>query len=247
MAVTLRRSLKITFLAVAALLVIAVIAFFVWCFTGRMEAEPKPLAQVREDAAVTLTEHDDAWVLAPAGDAGDSGLVFLPGAKVDPLAYAATFHSLARSGTTVVIAKVPLRLAIFETRTLDGFSSLAPDATQWAVGGHSLGGVRACQYAAESPDIDLVLLASYCADDLSAASLSALSVAGSEDGLSTPDKITAARHLLPSSADMVTVAGANHAAFGAYGPQAGDGTATIPPAQSRVEIDEALTSFFDRD
>ncbi|MBK0297276.1 alpha/beta hydrolase, partial [Bacillus sp. S34] len=74
--------------------------------------------------------------------------------------------------------------------------------------------VRACQLA---PDADgLLLLGSYCANDISRSYISVLSVSGSRDGLSTPAKVDAARHLLPSNATMTEIQGSNHADFGAY-------------------------------
>ena len=44
-----------------------------------------------------------------------------------------------------------------------------------------------------------------------------LSIAGSEDGLSTPDKIADARDLLPQTPRLVEIDGASHSTFGDYG------------------------------
>lgn len=48
---------------------------------------------------------------------------------------------------TVVITKPWLNLAFFDLRGLSTFTDLAPDVQTWMVGGHSLGGVTACQFA----------------------------------------------------------------------------------------------------
>ena len=56
----------------------------------------------------------------------------------------------------------------------------------------------------------------------SAPSFTPSSLAGSEDGLSTPQKIDDARPLLPPDADLVEIAGASHSSFGDYGLQPGD-------------------------
>ena len=182
-----------------------------------MAAEPEPLAAVKADPAIAITDDSAAIVLAPVeGETGD-GLVFIPGAKVDPWAYAAKLSGIVESGTTVVITKPWLNLAFFDLRPLDAFTSLAPDVDTWAVGGHSLGGVPACQLT-ESAQA-LILFASYCANDLSTSGLPVLSLAGELDGLSTPEKIADARPLLPAGADMVEIAGAAHSSFGDYGPQ----------------------------
>ncbi|MCU1420467.1 MAG: hypothetical protein JWN36_118, partial [Microbacteriaceae bacterium] len=67
-----------------------------------------------------------------------------------------------------------------------------------------------------------------------------LSISGSRDGLSTPQKIADARPLLPDSARFVVIRGADHASFGDYGAQPGDNPATITSARAQVEITRAL-------
>lgn len=168
--------------------------------------------------------------------------MFIPGSKVAPEAYAALLHGfVVDGGATVVITRPWLNLAFFDPRGLDAFTSAAPEVDTWAVGGHSLGGVRACMLAADADA--LVLFASYCAVDLSAAGVQVLSLAGAEDGLSTPQNIADARHLLPADASMVDIDGASHASFGDYGEQAGDGTATISDRDMRAAVTEQLTAF----
>lgn len=174
------------------------------------------------------------------------GLVFIPGAKVDPYAYLYKLSGIvAQSGATVVITKPTLNLAFFDTRPVSYFEKDAPDVSRWFVGGHSLGGVRACQLAESGDVVGLVLFGSYCANDLSDSGLEVLSIGGSDDGLSTPAKIEAARHLLPSGANAVEIEGLNHAGFGDYGVQPGDGTATLSAAEERAAITDQLRSLFD--
>jgi pimeloyl-ACP methyl ester carboxylesterase len=228
-------------LALAALLVVAVVGILIWSQVGVMAAEPAPLAAVRADAGIEITDDHDAIVLAPAGAASSTGLVFIPGAKVDPWAYAAKLSGLVADGITVVITKPTLNLAFFDLRPLDAFTSLAPGIETWMVGGHSLGGVRACQLAVDADA--LVLFGSYCATDLSASGLPVLSVGGEEDGLSTPEKIAEARDLLPADADIVEIAGASHASFGDYGEQAGDGIPTISDAEMTAELTALVEPF----
>ena len=225
----------------AAFLVLAVLGVAVWSQVGVMAAEPGPLAEVRANPAITVTDAPEGIVLAPADGASDVGLVFIPGAKVDPWAYAAILQDTAAAGTTVVITRPWLNLAFFDLRGLDSFTSAAPAVSSWAVGGHSLGGVRACQLTADADA--LVLFGSYCATDLSADDLPTLSLSGSEDGLSTPEKIADARHLLPDDAELVELDGAAHASFGDYGPQAGDGTPTLTDAEMHAEVSSVLTPF----
>ena len=225
------------------MLVLGVGGILAWSQIGVMSAEPEPLSGVRANAAITVEDAEQGIVLAPAEGESELGLVFVPGAKVDPWAYAAILQGLAEEGVTVVITRPWLNLAFFDPRGLDSFTSAAPEIDVWSVGGHSLGGVRACQLAADADA--LVLFGSYCATDLSASDLPVLSLAGSEDGLSTPEKVDAARDQLPADAEMVEIDGASHASFGDYGSQAGDGTPTISTDAMHAEVTERTGAFLD--
>lgn len=226
-----------------AALVLAVVGTFAWTQIGVMAAEKGPLADAQANPNITIDDAPEGIVLAPADGDSDTGLVFVPGAKVDPRAYAAILQGTAEAGTTVVITRPSLNLAFFDLRGLDAFTSAAPEIDEWSVGGHSLGGVRACQLA-EGADA-LVLFASYCSTDLADTDLDVLSLAGSEDGLSTPAKIADARHLLPAGAELIQIDGASHSSFGDYGPQSGDGTPTISDDEMHETVTELVVSFLE--
>ncbi|WP_374946516.1 alpha/beta hydrolase [Agreia sp.] len=235
-----RAVVRTTAAVVVAALVLSVSGFLVYA-NVTSPAERRPLSEVADDPAISIDYSRDAVVLTPASDATGQGLVFIAGAKIEPVAYAYKLSGLVDAGFTVVIVRPFLNLGLFETRPLADFTALAPDVTAWFVGGHSLGGVKACTYA-DSPDVaGLVLFGSYCANDLSQADLVVVSLSGSDDGLSTPATIQANRDKLPPSTTFVEIEGANHAAFGDYGTQAGDGTASIGSAQMRDAITESLT------
>lgn len=240
-----RRGLRILWWvlgSIGALLVAGIAGIVIWSQVGVMAAEPEPLAAVQADDRIVITDDAAGIVMSPASGESTVGLVFIPGAKVDPWAYAAKLSGIvAEGGVTVVITKPWLNLAFFDLRPLESFTSLAPDVDTWIVGGHSLGGVRGCQLA---PDADaLALFASYCANDLSDSGLPALSISGSEDQLSTPQKIADARHLLPPGAELVEIEGASHSSFGDYGLQPGDGTPTISDEEMTAQLTELVGQF----
>ena len=239
-----RRIVRGILLGFAALVVVAILGFLVWANTGVMQAEAGPLAAVRADSAVSIRDTDSAVVMSPTGEASGIGLVFIPGAKVDPNAYLNKLAgAVEQDGLTVVITKPILNLAFFDQRPLSTFTDQAPGVSTWFVGGHSLGGVRACQYAAQ-PDVrGLILFGSYCANDLSKTSLEVLSLSGSSDGLSTPEKIQQAKPLLPANTRFVEIPGGNHARFGDYGLQPGDGTATVSSADVRAIITNNISEL----
>lgn len=236
-----RRVVKVILWGLVAVLVLGIGGIVAWSQIGVMPAEKAPLASVRENSAIHVEDAEQGIVMTPADGQSEVGLVFIPGAKVDPWAYAPILQRLAEEGVTVVITRPWLNLAFFDLRGLDAFTSAAPDIDDWAIGGHSLGGVRACQLAADTEA--LVLFGSYCSNDLSDTDLAVLSISGSEDGLSTPEKIAAARDMLPADAEMVEIDGASHASFGDYGPQAGDGEPTITSDDMHAQVAEILDPF----
>ena len=237
-------------LAVVGVLALAVVVFLVYAHTVMAGERPAALEAWRDDA-VTIRQTERSFVIEPAEGGSDVGLVFIPGAKVDPAAYLWKLSGIvAESGATVVITEPTLNLAFFDTRPLAEFTADAPDVSEWYVGGHSLGGVRSCQLAASGADAasephvsGVVLFGSYCANDLSRTDLRVLSLVGENDGLSTPDKVAAASSLLPDDAVTVLLEGANHAAFGDYGPQPGDGIATASDEVTRDRITAAVSEF----
>lgn len=229
--------------AVVGVLALVVVGFLAWASTPMMGDRAAAL-QVWRDPAVSIHDTGDVVVLAPTGAASGTGLVFVPGALVDPYAYLNKLApTVERTGLTVVVTKPTLNLAFFDQRPLRTFTVHAPAVTTWYVGGHSLGGVRACQLADDPQVAGLILFGSYCANDLSGSDLRVLSIGGSRDGLSTPAKIGAARHLLPPDAVLVEIDGMDHAQFGDYGAQPGDLPATIDDRTARSRITEALTAF----
>ena len=236
-----RRTVRVL-IAILVVVVLAIVALVTWANIV-MQGERGPALLAWRDRQVAITSTDHSIILTPSSGATGTGLVFIPGAKVDPYAYLYKLSGIVEKGVTVVITKPTLNLALLDQRPLATFTADAPGVTRWFVGGHSLGGVRACTLAAVAakPDVaGLVLFGSYCANDLSQAELTVLSIGAERDGLSTPAKIEAAKSMLPSSAILVEIPGSNHARFGDYGVQPGDGIATISSATARAEITAAL-------
>lgn len=195
----------------------------------------------------TTTEDATSLTLAPEGKAS-AGLVFYPGARVDARAYRDILGPIANAGHLVVILKVPLGIPLLDTGQARSAMDAHPEITSWAVGGHSLGGVSAASFAKSNSDVSgLLLFASYPADSMSdSAGLSVLSISGSNDGLTTPDKIAASKSLLPPTARYATVEGGVHAFFGDYGEQPGDGEPGITREQAQEQIAAESVSFMDR-
>jgi dienelactone hydrolase len=221
--------------------------------TGATDTALQALAS---DSSVTVVDSPTQVALIPTSDVGATGFFFQPGAKVDARAYVSALRPLALAGHVVVIAKQPLGIAFLATNAIDSARSEFPDVTKWVVGGHSLGGTVAALQAAGAqvqssdsgsasvaPIVGLVLFASYPAADMSDSNMPVLSLSGEKDGLSTPDAIAASRPNLPSSTTFIEIPGANHASFGDYGMQFGDGVATASLANAHAAITKATLDF----
>jgi pimeloyl-ACP methyl ester carboxylesterase len=135
---------------------------------------------------------------------------------------------------------MPLNLAVLAPDRAAEVMAAFPGIESWALGGHSLGGAMAANFAHSNPGAvrGLLLWAAYpgASDDLSGYQLAASSIYGTRDGLATPDKIDASRPLLPPDTQWTAVDGGNHAQFGWYGPQPGDGEATISREEQQAQI-----------
>ncbi len=185
------------------------------------------------------------WVFIPQG-AAKGGLAFYPGGLVEPQAYAPVIRRIAAEGYRVALLQVRFNLAVTEQGKARQAMAEAPGLA-WAVGGHSLGGVVASNFADSNPQVKaLVMWAAYPQNDLSAKNLPTLALFGERDGVIRPEQLAASQGKFPQGTSRQTIAGLNHAGFGAYGPQRGDNSATIPPEAGWNEIARRTVAFLDQ-
>lgn len=231
-----------------ALIVLAVIWVGLTAWLRPYSAVEPALAAMSSDATVDIVETPTEIVMTPR-DGSSTGLLFQPGALVDPRAYAAVLRPVAEAGHPVVIVKQPLGIAFLAAGAIDGAARANPEVEGWVVGGHSLGGTVAAMTAAGAAADDavagLLLFASYPAGDISSATIAVESISGTRDGLSTPAKIDASRADLPEDTLFTVIDGASYAQFGDYGAQVGDGTPTISHDDARRQISDASVAFLD--
>lgn len=208
------------------------------------------------DSSIQVTRDSSGIAFSPIASEGhaakSSGLVFYCGARVPPEAYAYLARSCAQAGYTAVLASSPLNFAVLASSAASKIAAAHPEVARWVISGHSLGGVVASSFVAHNakakakdaiPVAGLLLLASYPGpgDDLSTKSLAVVTVGASRDALSPSAKIAEAQVRLPAGSRYVEISGGNHAQFGEYGPQPGDGLAEIPgPTQRKAVVEEAI-------
>ena len=177
--------------------------------------------------AQTQTLSDGSLVFEP--EKPKAGFIFYPGGKVEHEAYIPLMAALSSEDILCVLVKMPFNLAVLDVNAADGIKEQFPEVENWYIGGHSLGGAMAASYLDKNREdfCGLILLAAYSTADLSDTDLTVLSVYGSRDGVMDRDKYNEYRSNLPEGFNEVIIPGGNHAYFGMYGEQDGDGRATI--------------------
>lgn len=224
-----KRSLKVKSLtAIAVFLIIVISAFFL--YVGfYYKASSLALNSLKSDSIVKVEESGDI-LFQPVSNAKNVGFIFYPGAKVEASAYAPMAKEIASNGYTVVIAKMKFNLAILSPNKADSIVSKYKNINTWVIGGHSLGGVIAADYASKNEKIKgLVFLASYPQKgrDFNSKDIKVLSLWGSNDKVADLNKIKDSKNLMPIAAHFIEIKGGNHGGFGDYGQQKGDGEASI--------------------
>ena len=232
-------------LVAAAIVLAAAVAFAAWYVNDYYHAQGVDGALASSDT-VTVATIENGWMFDGPGT--DNALVFYPGAKVEASAYAPLMHDLAEAGIDCFLVEMPFNLALFG---IDAAALIICDPAYeaykfWHLAGHSLGGAMASSFTARNPELidGLVLLAAYPTNSLQAAGTPILSIYGSEDGVLNLGKVAEGHSLVdPAAYTEVVLDGGNHAQFGSYGTQAGDGSARISAEEQRAQTVAAIVAF----
>ena len=226
---TLNREFWIRSVKIAALLLVILAGINVYHYlTEYYPAKENACKVVDEGVAngtITFSAQNDDNLIFKSDTKTNTGILFYPGGKVDYIAYAPLLERLRKEGYDVVLIKMPFNLAFFNMNAAEGviadMEEELPDVTHWYVMGHSLGGVAASHFAADHPDSveGLILLGSY-------------NHGGYDDSKTliiygTNDTNLELSNINFDDSEVYSIQGGNHAWFGDYGKQEGDGTATL--------------------
>jgi hypothetical protein len=243
--------MKVTWTAVRRVWIrtglLATALFIGWSLLA-YRAQPEARAALVSDARVTVTHGDGYWTFAPTS-AATAGLIFFPGALVDPVAYAPLTHAIADAGYAAALIEVPNRGAFGGADGPEVFSR-ARAATahiglqRWVAAGHSRGGVITANLVrAGFPGLrGAVLIGTSHPRDfsLAATSIAVTRVLGTRDTVADSYKQDRTRSNLPASARIVRIDGGNHSQFGYYGFQPGDWPATVTREEQQAITRRAI-------
>ena len=213
-------------------LILILAAGFLIYSASYYHADSTALEALNSAGDVQVMKTDYGWFFD--GPSSESAFVFYPGGKVEEEAYAPLLHSLASEGVDVMLVSMPARLAILNS---DGAEDVMSEYEydHWYIGGHSLGGAASALYASKNEEKfdGIILLGSYSTKTL--AGMRALLIYGTEDRVMDMEAFINSLANVPPNAEEFVIEGGNHAQFGSYGIQRGDGEASIS-AQEQVEI-----------
>lgn len=233
--------------ALLALSLTVFLAALVWL------ALPQPLLPEAQAAQASTAQVqfqvENDWLVFKPVTPTITGFIFYPGGKVPAAGYAPAAQAIAAQGYLVVIPPMPLNLAFFAPDRAADVQAAHPEIARWAIGGHSLGGSMAAQYAAQHPGAvqGLVFWASYSASDLAAQTeLPVVSIYGSRESGRASFTSAKNRALLPPDVTFVPIEGGNHEQFGYYTGQANDPTPTIARADQQAQTVTATVALLAR-
>ena len=221
----------------ASVIMLSCIGFLI--YTGHYyHADESALSALKSDDTVNIIQTEYGWLFD--GPSETDAIIFYPGGKVEETAYAPLLHNLAGQGVDVCLIKMPFRLAVFGMNKADHVMSQY-DYVHWYIGGHSLGGDMAAYFAAaHSPQLSgIFMLASYPVKPLND-NTRAIIIYGSEDGVLNTAKLVEMNRILPGDNEIYAIEGGNHAQFGNYGIQDGDGYATISSEEQQRRTVELI-------
>lgn len=220
---------------VIILLVILGAGAYLW-----LSSTPEPMPETASslESGESVTVETDPWLTFTPAETSSTAFIFYPGGLVPVEAYAPSLRAIAEAGYLVVGVPMPFGLAVLSPDAADAVVEAYPDVERWVIGGHSLGGAMAASYTASHDVHGLALWAAYPAADvdLSDVDVEVASIYASDDGLATIDKIEDSKSRLPADTVCTEIIGGNHAQFGWYGPQDGDGEATVTREDQQEQV-----------
>ncbi len=235
----------IGFTLLGSLAVVALLALWFVVWAGTTNPVMAEVGDALKDGQA-VSVNQERWIaFAPLSLRPTTGIIFYPGGKVNPKAYVPLLREIAKEGYLALIVPMPLNMAFLGINKADAVIAAYPEIKRWVIAGHSLGGAMAANLVYKQPRrfAGLILYASWPADSnsLAGANVPVLSVYGSRDG--EAEKLALSAALLPPSATVMRIEGGNHAQFGYYGIQDGDGAATISRTEQQMRAVSATVEF----
>lgn len=218
----------------------ALLLAFVFYFGNYYHADKTAQQAMKSSQTVKVKRTAEGYLFD--GPSKKNAIIFYPGAKVETTAYAPLLKQIASQEADVFLVAMPLHMAFFGLNKADNIRA-SYHYQNWYMSGHSLGAAMAARYSADhlKDYRGLIMLAGYPTKDLHAANFSVLSIYGSKDG--NAKMLQKNPQYLPKDYTKQVIKGGNHAQFGNYGRQKGDGQATISRKAQQQATTQAVRQY----
>lgn len=230
-------------IGVVVIVLIGAVALVGWATVSSQDATERAVTVLQDNGV----QRENGRLVFRPSSATQKGLIYYPGGLVEPEAYAVTAQGIADAGYLVVIPKMPLNLAFTGINRADEIRVDFPEIVSWVIGGHSLGGAMAAEYAKNNvTSLDgLIMFASYPAnnEDFINFPLPILTIIGSKDPGAPQQE--AFYEAIGDSASRFIIEGGNHRQYADYSFQKDDGIATISAEEQQDQIITATIHFLE--
>lgn len=229
---------KKIFACISLFLIVILIAGSLY-FGNYYHSEDIAIENMRGNSLVNVNKINEGYFFD--GPSNTKAIVFYPGAKVETTAYAPMLLKIAEEAD-VFLLNTPLYMAIFDVNKADKIINNYK-YEEYFVAGHSMGGAVAGMYAANNLDKlkGVIFFAAYPTKSLQKENFSALSIYGTND--MNPEALQKGKEFYPKDYKEIIIEGGNHAQFGNYGIQKGDGNATISADEQQNKAVESVKEY----
>lgn len=227
---------RLTIVLAAFVLVTVVLMTGFYVYTQDFYVASDEVDLILSETELRVETMDKVTTVFPEVDSDtNKGIIFYPGGKVEAIAYMPMLIQLAEKGFTVSLVEMPFNLAVFGIDAAEEVLETVEGIEEWYLAGHSLGGAMASSYIEENTDKfnGLILMGAYPIND---ANIETLTVYGTHDIMLNLEKVQA-------SDRIYEIIDGNHAYFGNYGEQEGDGVARISREEQQRQAVEVITEF----
>ena len=232
-----KKLLRRILIGIIAIIVILFIALFIYSRNPYTALEEMDDAIALVDDS-NITYYEDRDEIRYSVDNPIKNIIFIPGGLVTPDSYKYLAISLAAEGYEVVIAKAPFNLAILNPSIGKEFLS---DTIDNVIIGHSLGGVTASSVFSGNDSVEaMIFLGSYPIKDVKDMDVLYLNA---EFDLGMDQEALEGSYKFTSDSLNISIEGGNHAQYGWYGPQKGDGTAEIDTITQQDLVVDLIVDF----
>ena len=221
------KSIKKALFVLLFVLTVSIIGFFIWLSNG-YSLQSYDMKYLESNSKVEVKTDGDYTYFTPTNVNATKGFIFYPGERVDSSSYAKLCNMIASYGYKVVAVDMPFNYASFGENKADDVIKNNPEITKWVIGGDSLGGTVASNYAINNKNIEgIVFISSYPRENISELGFKILSLWGSKDNVVDYKELINSKERLPKDTKYIEIEGANHSQFANYGTYSGDGEALI--------------------